>query len=72
MLSKIVSLGHISVHDVTIKRIKIFFFFFIIQLLSYNGERLAAPGEPKDLIDVGEEDLLETTEKEFGTLLAER
>ena len=71
MLSKIVSLGHISVHDVTIKRIKIFF-FFIIQLLSYNGERLAAPGEPKDLIDVGEEDLLETTEKEFGTLLAER
>jgi len=38
----------------------------------YNGEKLAAPGDPKHLLDVGEEDLLETTDKEFGTILADR
>ena len=38
----------------------------------YNGERLAAPGEAKHLIDIGEEDLLENSEKEFAQLLADR
>ncbi|XP_023320111.1 phosphorylated adapter RNA export protein [Eurytemora carolleeae] len=38
----------------------------------YNGERLAAPGDAKHLIDIGEEDLLENSDKEFAQLLADR
>ena len=38
----------------------------------YNGEKLAAPGDAKHLIDIGEEDLLENSDKEFAQLLADR
>jgi len=39
---------------------------------SYHGEQLAPPGESKHLIDINNEDLLEKSEQEFATLLAER
>ena len=38
----------------------------------YNGERLQPPGEPKQLIDIAEEDYLEKDDKDFAHLLAER
>merc|ERR1719193_2943280 len=38
----------------------------------FHGEKLAAPGEPKHLIDISDEDLLESSNKDFSHLLAER
>lgn len=43
-----------------------------LKLDRYNGERLQPPGEPKQLIDIAEEDYLEKDDKDFAHLLAER
>jgi len=38
----------------------------------FNGQKLAAPGESKQLLDIGDEDFLENSDKDFALLLAER
>jgi len=39
---------------------------------SYCGQKLALPGQPKQLLDISEEDLLEKSDDDFALLLAER
>jgi len=38
----------------------------------YHGQKLAVPGEAKHLINISDEDLLECSEREFASILAER
>lgn len=43
-----------------------------IKLDRYKDEKLAGPGEPKQLIDIGDEEALEGSDQDFGRLLADR
>ena len=52
--------------------VQLFVYLFFCDHFRYHGQRLAVPGEPKHLIDISEEDLLETSDQEFASLLAKR